>query len=68
MGEPLQDDRLVVISGKFPDEFTKKVNDLLVLGGWRVTQTEMSVTDHHYFAMLIKSAPPAPEKGSDGSA
>lgn len=44
-----------VIFEKYPETFEKAVNALLQCGGWRVVQTEMSVTDHHYFAMLVRS-------------
>lgn len=48
------DEKLVIVQAKYPKDFTEAVNQLLSEGSWRVVQTEMSVTDHHYYAMLIK--------------
>lgn len=52
----MKDERIEIVTAKFPDDFTKAVNALLNTGNWRVAETEMSVTDHHYFALLIKAA------------
>jgi hypothetical protein len=49
------DHRLIIVSAKMPEEFMGKVNELLKAGDWRVAETEMSVTDHHYWSMLIQS-------------
>lgn len=46
---------LRIISAQMPEEFQEKVNELLANGGWKITCTEMSVTDHHYWAMAIRS-------------
>lgn len=51
----MSDEKMIVIRAQFPDEFADKVNELLEAGGWRVAQTEVSVTDHHYYALLIKA-------------
>lgn len=50
----MSDNRIKVISAKYPDEFERSVNELLSKGNWRVAETEMSVTDHHYYALLIQ--------------
>lgn len=47
---------LQIISAKMPDDFQLKINFFLQQGGWRVACTEMSVTDHHYYAMIVKRA------------
>lgn len=52
------DEQLKIIRAAFPNDFESLVNDLLKEGSWRIVQTEMSESDHHYVAMLIKSAPP----------
>lgn len=52
----MSDKKLIIVSARMPEEFMQKVNVLLDLGGWRVVETEMSVTDHHYFAMLIEES------------
>lgn len=57
----MNDKELVIVQAKYPDDFEKAVNSYLEQGGWRVAETEMSVTDHHYFAMLIQS-----ERKKDG--
>lgn len=49
------DEEIKIINARMPDEFTEKVNQLLKEGCWRIAETEMSVTDHHYWAFLIKS-------------
>lgn len=51
---PYEDGHLLIVKASMPEEFQEKVNALLKEGGWRVVQTEMSVCDHHYFAMLVK--------------
>ena len=53
---------VTVIQAKQPGEFVTRVKDLLSQGGWRVVQTEMSVTDNQYDAMLIRSIQPKGER------
>lgn len=60
--EKSADQRVMIVGVKYPDEFEKIVNEILSEGNWRIAQTEMSVTDHHYYAMLIKC------KADDGHA
>lgn len=50
----MRDTEIKIISAKMPDEFEKLVNNVLTQGNWRIAETEMSVTDHHYWAMLIR--------------
>jgi transcriptional regulatory protein LevR len=49
------DTELKIINKKYPNEFESAVNSLLAEKCWRVTNTEISVADHHYFAILIKT-------------
>lgn len=65
--KPNTDERMTVVTARYPDQFESLVNALLSEGNWRVAQTEMSVTDHHYYALLIKSAPERPCTCEDGS-
>lgn len=51
----MRDVLVKIVSAQTPDEFEKIINPLLSLGNWRIAETEMSVTDHHYWAMLIKA-------------
>jgi hypothetical protein len=51
----MADIQLKIVNEKTLKEFEDAVNALLNEGDWRITQTEMSVCDGHYFAMLIKS-------------
>lgn len=57
----MNDLEIKVVSAKTPAVFEQRVNDLLRGGNWRVTETEMSVTDHHYYALLIKTEVPIPK-------
>jgi hypothetical protein len=50
----VSDEEIKIVSAKYPEMFESAVNELLRQGDWRVVATEMSVTDHHYFAMLVK--------------
>jgi len=50
-----RDVEVKIINKSFPYEFEKAMNELLSSGCWRVQWTEISVTDHHYYAMLIRS-------------
>lgn len=49
------DKAVAIIHARMSDEFVSRVNNLLSLGNWRIVQTEMSVCDHQYDAMLIES-------------
>lgn len=49
------DKELKIVTAKLPQDFTEKMNALMEEGCWRVAETEMSVTDHHYWAMLIRN-------------
>lgn len=49
------DEMVIFITAITPVVFEQRMNDLLRDGNWRVAQTEMSVTDNHYWALLIKS-------------
>jgi hypothetical protein len=49
------DNELRIINATSPEQFEQEVNKLLFEGYWRVVETEMSVTDSHYWAMLIQS-------------
>lgn len=52
-----QDDvHLTVIQARDPHDFQITVNVFLREGGWRVVQTEMSVTDSHYAAKRLKDS------------
>ena len=51
------DVQLVFVLAETAGEFAERVNAHLKQGCWRVEQTEMSVTDAHYFAMLVRAAP-----------
>ena len=51
------DNELRIISAEYPQDFEAKINERLAEGCWRIAETEMSVTDHHYWAMLIKCTP-----------
>jgi len=51
------DEKVLIIDEKMPDDFERRLNEVLAEGGWRVAETEVYVTNHHYFALLIKSAP-----------
>lgn len=55
-----------IVYARMPDEFESKVNVLLSFGCWRVAETEMSVTDHHYWAMLVKSDSKQSSGGANG--
>lgn len=44
-----------IVWAKDPDEFEEKVNGLLSQGGWRIANSEMSVPDAHYFALMIRA-------------
>lgn len=46
---------LKIINERTPSQFESVVNAILSQGGWRIAETEMSVTDSHYWAMLVKS-------------
>lgn len=61
----MTDEALRIISAKMPDEFVEIVNALLSQGGWRIVQTEMSVCDHHYFAMAIRQSEQPPKESGD---
>jgi hypothetical protein len=45
-----------IVNESYAHTFQDAVNRILSEGGWRIMSTEMSVSDHHYYAMLIKSA------------
>jgi proline dehydrogenase len=51
----MRDETLLIISAKMPDEFEEKVNKILKEHNARVVQTEMSVCDHQYVAMIVIS-------------
>lgn len=51
----MTDVQLKIVNEKTPRDFEDAVNGLLNEGVWRIAETEMSVCDNHYFAMLIKS-------------
>lgn len=51
----MKDSKVAIITAQFPDVFVEKVNVVLESGDWRVVETEMSVGDSHYYAMLVKS-------------
>lgn len=57
MNQQFDDEQMVMVNEKFPSEFTNAVNHYLRMGNYRVVATEMSVTDHHYFALLVRRAP-----------
>lgn len=51
----MSDKEVKIIQERHPDTFTKKINELLSQGNWRIVETEMSVTDNQFDAMLIRS-------------
>lgn len=52
----MSDKEIKIISRRTPQEFESAVNEILNDGHWRIAETEMSVTDHHYFAMMIRDS------------
>ena len=50
----LPDVQIKIVEKRMPEDFVAAVNEILELGGWRIAQTEMSVCDHHYVALLIR--------------
>lgn len=61
--EVAEDAELRLVSAEFPVEFINQVNAILREGGWRIARMEMSVCDHHCFAMLIKYSQVGKERG-----
>lgn len=59
----MMDEQIMIVSAQMPDEFERKVNALLKDEVWRIAETEMSVTDHHYYALLIKRRPTVKRRG-----
>lgn len=51
----MSDSKIKVVKARGPAEFESTVNFLLADGNWRVAETEMSVCDSHYWAMLVQS-------------
>jgi hypothetical protein len=50
----MSDLQIKIVTATTPVVFEQRVNELLKAGNWRVAETEMSVTDHHYYALLIQ--------------
>jgi hypothetical protein len=48
------DCKLKFVCERDSEIFEDTVNTLLSEGGWRVVQTEMSVADNHFCAMLVR--------------
>lgn len=57
----MADSRVEIVTERSPDAFAKRINEFLAEGGWRVANTEMSVTDCHYWAFLIQERSRADE-------
>jgi hypothetical protein len=49
------DVQIKIVEKSRQEDFVATVNEILVMGGWRVAETEMSACDNHYVAMLIRS-------------
>jgi len=49
------DVQIKIVEKSRQEDFVETVNEILVMGGWRIAETEMSACDNHYMAMLIRS-------------
>ena len=50
-----EDIEIKIVSEKHGNLFEKTINSILKEGCWRIANSEMSTTDHHYIALLIRS-------------